>query len=135
MSKHLTKKRDFSPSETVIKIPKDGNCFFHCLKSVLPTKNILEIRNDLADFIMANRGKYQEFETDKTVFETFKLTFLHETKKQSHEFMKIFLKIEGRSDDDAPQLLLGTSNIYVKIHRKRAQIGNVWLNMESIMDS
>ena len=76
-----------------------------------------------------------KFETDKTVFETFKLTFLHETKKQSHEFMKIFLKIEGRSDDDAPQLLLGTSNIYVKIHRKRAQIGNVWLNMESIMDS
>ena len=87
------------------------------------------------DFDICKTIDKTEFETDKTEFETFKLTFLHETKKQSHEFMKIFLKIEGRSDDDAPQLLLGTSNIYVKIHRKRAQIGNVWLNMESIMDS
>ena len=65
MSKQLTKKRDLSPSEAVLKIPKDGDCFFHCLKSVLPTKSILEIRNDLADFILTNRGKYQEFETDK----------------------------------------------------------------------
>ena len=62
----MSKKRDLSPSETVLKIPKDGDCFFHCLKSVLPTKSILEIRNDLADFIMTNREKYQEFETDKT---------------------------------------------------------------------
>ena len=66
MSKQLTKKRDLSPSEAVLKIPKDGDCFFHCLKSVLPTKSILEIRNDLADFILTNRGKYQEFETELT---------------------------------------------------------------------
>jgi hypothetical protein len=66
MSKHLDKKRDLIPSETVLKIPKDGDCFFHCLRSVLPPKSVLEIRNDLADFILKNREKYQEFETDKT---------------------------------------------------------------------
>ena len=54
MSKHLTKKRNLSPTEEVLKIPKD-----------LPAKSILEIRNDLADFILTNQDKYQEFETDK----------------------------------------------------------------------
>ncbi len=60
----MFKKRNLIPSEAVLKIPKDGDCFFHCLKSVLPTKSILEIRNDLADFILTNRDKYQEFETE-----------------------------------------------------------------------
>ena len=54
MSKHLTKKRNLSPTEEVLKIPKD-----------LPAKSILEIRNYLADFIFTNQDKYQEFETDK----------------------------------------------------------------------
>ena len=66
MSKQLTKKRDLSPSEVVLKIPTDGDCFFHCLRSVLPTKSIIEIRNALAEFILENRDKYKEFETDKT---------------------------------------------------------------------
>lgn len=103
------------------------------------SKEVVEafVRDTVSNICLDENMKKDDLDICKTndTDKNFKLTFLHETKKQSQEFMKIFLKIEGRSDDDAPQLLCGTSNVYVKIHRKRAQIGNVWLNMESIMDS
>ena len=47
-------------------ISKDEDCFFHCLRFVLPTKSNLELHNDLDNFILVNRDKYQEFETDLT---------------------------------------------------------------------
>ena len=56
----------FSTTKHIKQIPKDEDCFFHCLRFVLPTKSNLELRNDLVDFIFQNRHKYQEFETDKT---------------------------------------------------------------------
>ena len=62
MSTQLTK---LNLSESIFKIQKDGDCFFHCLKSTIHSKTILELRNEIVDFIFENRTMYQEFETDK----------------------------------------------------------------------
>ena len=88
MSKQLTK---LNLSESILKISKDGDCFFHCLKSTiqwggLPTrggfevnaKTILELRNKIVDFIFENRTIYQEFETDKTDYNILRHTGSYE---------------------------------------------------------
>jgi superfamily II DNA or RNA helicase len=56
-------KRD--NKKTIVEMPRDGNCFFHCL-SEETNLDVPALRNNIVDYIQENREQYTEFETENT---------------------------------------------------------------------
>jgi hypothetical protein len=72
---------------------------------------------------------------DPKVMLCFKLVFRHDYPKQAWSFMTKIILLKSHSEEHTwEQLLLNGSYVYIHIRGHRAQVGNVWLNENTIIE-